>query len=150
MEQQERIVVGADGSEESVEAVRWAVRQAALTGATVQVVTAWEVPMAYGAGMMIMPDEAEFDAAAKQVAEQTVRAAAAEDGQVQVERTTVMGHPARVLTEAAEGAALLVLGGRGRGGFKGMLLGSVSQHCVANGPCPVVVVRTATAPTGPR
>jgi nucleotide-binding universal stress UspA family protein len=61
-----------------------------------------------------------------------------------------MGHPARVLLDAAADAVLLVVGSRGRGGFTGMLLGSVSQHVVARAPCPVVVVRDpATPPEGP-
>jgi nucleotide-binding universal stress UspA family protein len=51
------------------------------------------------------------------------------------------GHPAFVLTDAARGAALLVVGSRGHGAFAGMLLGSVSEYCAAHAPCPVVVVR---------
>ncbi|MEV0561406.1 universal stress protein [Dactylosporangium sp. NPDC049742] len=52
----------------------------------------------------------------------------------------VQGHPAKVLLDAANGAELLVVGSRGHGTFTGILLGSVSQHCVQHAPCPVVVV----------
>ena len=52
----------------------------------------------------------------------------------------VYGHPSQALLEAAHGAQLLVVGSRGHGAFAGMLLGSVSQHCVQQAPCPVVVV----------
>jgi nucleotide-binding universal stress UspA family protein len=54
----------------------------------------------------------------------------------------LQGHPAQVLLAASWGAELLVLGSRGHGSFAGILLGSVSQHCVQHAPCAVVVVPT--------
>ena len=66
---------------------------------------------------------------------------------VAVQALAVSGPPARVLVEAAEEADLLVIGSRGRGGFAGVMLGSVSLHCVSHAPCPVVVVRGAAKST---
>ena len=63
-----------------------------------------------------------------------------------VSQRVVVGHPAQVLLDAAADAALLVVGSRGRGGFRGMLLGSVSQDVVARAACPVVVVRASAYP----
>jgi nucleotide-binding universal stress UspA family protein len=60
-----------------------------------------------------------------------------------VERSLVPGNPSEVLVDESRGASLLVVGARGRGGFRGMLLGSVSIHCVQQAHCPVVVVREA-------
>jgi nucleotide-binding universal stress UspA family protein len=62
---------------------------------------------------------------------------------------TPAGHAVPRLIEAAEGADLLVLGSRGRGGFAGLLLGSVSHRLAAHAPCPVVVIRSRTVPDGP-
>ena len=67
-----------------------------------------------------------------------------------VSQRVVEGHPAQVLLDAAADAALLVVGSRGRGGFTGMLLGSVSQSVVARAACPVVVVRAPETSSEPR
>jgi nucleotide-binding universal stress UspA family protein len=56
-------------------------------------------------------------------------------------RQVIEGPPARVLIDASQNADLLVVGSRGHGAFAGMLIGSVSQHCVHHASCPVVVVR---------
>ena len=69
---------------------------------------------------------------------------------VPVELHELEGHPAEVLIDRARGAALLVVGHRGRGGFASALLGSVGMQCVLHGECPVTVVRTAPRPETPR
>lgn len=134
-----QIVVGVDGSEPSKAALRWAARQAALTGGVVEAVTAWQYPQWYGAGPVV----AGFDFAdnAAKVLTQAIGEALGADRPVEIRPRVVHGHPAEVLLDAARGTELLVVGSRGHGGFTGALLGSVSQHLVQHAACPVVVVR---------
>ncbi|MCU1613163.1 MAG: UspA domain protein [Frankiales bacterium] len=138
-EQHSRIVVGLDGSPASLCALEWAVGQASLTGAAVEAVTAWQYPAAYGG----YPVDAGTDwrANAHDIQDTAVKEALGDDATGLV-RLVAEGHPVRVLLDAAAGADLLVVGSRGRGGFTGMLLGSVSEHVVAHAPCAVVVIRT--------
>lgn len=133
-------MVGVDGSPSSREALRWAVRQAALTGSVVDAVIAWRDPSGYGGYGWLIEDAGYRDLAAKTLGE-TVDGIVTAGSGVTVRQHVVEGHPARVLLDAAQGAGLLVVGSRGHGGFTGMLLGSVSQHCVQHAPCPVVVIR---------
>jgi nucleotide-binding universal stress UspA family protein len=141
------IVVGVDGSEDSKDALRWAARQAQITDATLEVITAWHLPIDFGTAWQIPAtygkSRAQVDFA--QDARKTLTAAIEEvlgaSPEVAVTPTLVSGNAAPVLIEASRQAALLVVGGSGHGGFTGMLLGSVSQHCVQHATCPVVVVR---------
>jgi nucleotide-binding universal stress UspA family protein len=148
------IVVGVDGSEDSKDALRWAAQQAGLTGSNLAAVTAWQLPVSFGT-VWQMPatygkshDLSQVDFAAD--ARKTLDAALAEvlgaNPQVSVTPQLVSGHPAPVLIEASRHAALLVVGRSGLGGFAGMLIGSVSQHCVSHAACPVVVVHHAAEP----
>jgi nucleotide-binding universal stress UspA family protein len=134
------IVVGIDGSEPSLHAVRWAARQAELTGSPLEVIMTWEWPASYG---WPLPLPSDYDPASD--AEKLVTEATAEVRKVhpdlQIRIRVVEGHPAPTLVEASRGADLLVVGSRGHGEFAGMLIGSVSEHCVTNAYCPVVVFR---------
>lgn len=138
--EERRIVVGVDGSPSSREALRWAVRQAALTGSVVDAVIAWRDPSGYAGYAWLIGDATYKDLAAKTLRE-TVDAVVTAGSGVTVRQHVVEGHPARILLDAAQGASLLVVGSRGHGGFIEMLLGSVSQHCVQHAPCPVVIIR---------
>jgi nucleotide-binding universal stress UspA family protein len=133
-----RIVVGIDGSLPSEAALRWAVRQARLTGAHVDAVITWEWPLAYG----VAPEtfDEDFAGTAAEVLGTSVQNVVSAEDAGRVSRLVLRGHPAGALLDSSEGAALLVVGSRGHGGFSGMLLGSVSQHVVAHATCPVVVV----------
>lgn len=133
------IVVGVDGSEPSIDALRWAVTQAGFTGATVRVVTTWEISSAAG-WAPAFPVDYDPEAVAKQVLDDVIYHALGPSPAVQLERVVTEGHAAAVLQEHAKKADLLVVGCRGHGAFAGMLLGSVSEYLVRHASCPVVVV----------
>lgn len=135
-----KLVVGVDGSASSLAALHWAAHQAELTGAVVVVVTAWEWPMTYGAPFVLT---GEYNPAveAQRVLEGAIATARADHPKVEFREVVVEGHPAPKLVEASHGADLLIVGSRGHGEFTGMLLGSVSEHCVTNAACPVLVFR---------
>ncbi len=139
-----RIVVGVDGSAASRAAFRWAVRQAELTGATVQAITAWQYPVATGgyawAPVAVLDSTDLQEAAEKTLADEVSEVIGARTD-IKVQSQAIEGNPAQVLLEAAADADLLVVGSRGHGGFAGALLGSVSQHCVHHANCPVLVIR---------
>lgn len=141
-EQSGRIVVGVDGSAASKAALAWAVRQAALTGAVVDAVCAWQLPMAYGYGgyamTLAIPD---LEKGAASELDQVITAVTGTAPGVEIRPHVVQAHPARALLDCAKGADLLVVGNRGHGGFTEALLGSVGQHCVQHAACPVVVIR---------
>jgi len=139
-----RIIVGVDGSSGSKHALAWAMAQAHLTGATVEAVTSWQDPISYGYSYGFPQgayDGESFSSIMTKVLHDTISEVVAEvPAPVPVTPRTLEGHPAQVLLQAAEGAQLLVVGSRGHSTFAGILLGSVSQHCVQHAPCPVVVV----------
>jgi nucleotide-binding universal stress UspA family protein len=144
------IVVGVDGSPGSRAALRWALWQAAHTGQTVRAVRAWSYPASfewtlwssnYGpVPVPALPDRQDVQDAADHSLAELVAELAGPEGPVRVEHQVVEGHPAGVLLDAAKDADLLVIGRHGHGGFVGMMLGSVSRHCVEHAGCPVLVM----------
>jgi nucleotide-binding universal stress UspA family protein len=150
------IVVGVDGSPGSDAALGWALAEAKLRGAVVRAVTVYEPPQVpvggavIGAAGMVPAEIVEEDverlrSAAATTAERVLDDAIARAGTevtagITIERAAVEGSPAETLIDAGRGAELLVLGSRGRGGFVGLLLGSVSQQCAQHPPCPVVIL----------
>lgn len=139
-----RIVVGVDGSAPAQAALRWAVRQAELTGAVVDAVIAWEYPIAlgrFGSARSAPHDDAEFRELANQTVTDAVSAVTAHSSLVKVRAQVREGNAAHVLLAAADGADLLVVGNRGHGGFARALLGSVSLQCVQYARGSVVVIR---------
>jgi nucleotide-binding universal stress UspA family protein len=143
-QQKPRVVVGVDGSPGSETALRWALAYALRQDTSVEAVSAWQYPDMYGYSWGYLPsspDGGNFSASAEKALEETVARVQAETGShSEVATRVIEGHPAQVLMAAARGAHLLVVGTRGHGTFAGVLLGSVSQHCVQHAPCPVVVV----------
>jgi nucleotide-binding universal stress UspA family protein len=141
-----RIVVGFDGSDESHSALRWAVAEAAIWDAELDVVHAWDVPFVIVPPPINVTYATDIDAlerSAEALLDAGVEGALVHNGPGprQVEKILVRDTATRALLETAKGADLLVVGSRGRGGFSGLLLGSVSNQCVHHAPCPVMVVR---------
>ena len=136
------IVVGVDGSDGAQAALRFALDEARLRGAAVRAVAAWHVPATAFGGAYVPPTDGlldELEASTRQTLER-VLSDAGDHADVEVEPVVREGAPAHVLLEEASDAALLVVGTRGLGGFRGLLLGSVGQQCTHHAPCPVVVV----------
>lgn len=132
------IVVGVDGSEQSLTALQWAITEARLRHGQVRVVTAWYYPpMASTVGYGIIDDS--FKQAAEQVQTDALKAIA--DEGVDVTGQVVENSPASALLDAATDADLLIVGSRGHGGFTGLLLGSVSAQVIHHARCPVLIVR---------
>jgi nucleotide-binding universal stress UspA family protein len=138
-----RIVAGVDGSPPSIAALRWAVEQAKVTGGSVDAVMAWEFPVAggsYGWAPTVPFDDTDYRELAAKTLNAAVEAVSPPPG-VRARQSVVEGNPAQVLLNAAQDAALLVVGNRGHGAFVDALIGSVSVRCLHHATCPVVIVR---------
>lgn len=134
-----RIVVGVDASKESVKALRWALDEARLRGCEVEIVHAYPTPeLAALPAVVTLPSDDELTTAALSVIEEVLEQVGG-PGEVAVTRTVRAGGAASVLCDVAGEADLMVVGARGLGGFRGLLLGSVSHQVVAHSPCPVVI-----------
>ena len=146
------IVAGTDGSEESLRAVGWAAREAALRGAPLRIVaTAGLLPRMrphteagqYETVTDVLVDDR--DRALAVAAERDAKAAAG----VLIDTDELNGPTAQAVTDSGSGALMLVLGSRGTGAFTALLLGSVSRYAASHASCPVVVVRDeAPSPHG--
>jgi nucleotide-binding universal stress UspA family protein len=134
-------VVGLDGSDHGRTALRWAATAARAAGVPVRAVQAWSHPRS--AGWPVGPDPAppdEMDERTRQDIAVTVADVLGPDAAARAD--VLRGPAAGALLQTVVTGSVLVLGSRGRGGFAGLLLGSVSQECVEYASCPVVVVRT--------
>lgn len=135
-----RIVVGVDGSESSLSALEWAVEMAEKGSQELTLICAWSLPNTYGWAAPL-PEDYNPEADAVRLIADAIASIRRDHPGIDVKGETVQDHPAPALVEASKGAALLVVGSRGHGEFAGMLLGSVSEHCVGHAHCPVVVHR---------
>jgi nucleotide-binding universal stress UspA family protein len=139
------VVVGVDGSEGSVAALRWAVRYSAATGTPVRAVLAWHYPTAAGQPPVGHAPEAvnkEVEGHEAAILREAIGKAAADTPGVEVHGVVRYGHPVEVLIEESSRADVLVVGRRGHEGYLAKHLGSVSLHCVNAAQCPVVVVHS--------
>ncbi|KUN82560.1 universal stress protein [Streptomyces bungoensis] len=128
------VVVGVDGSERSAAAVDLAFEEAALRGAELRALYVWEP------GHVRIFDEYADQQECRRVLSETVAGRQARYPEVDLRHELVVGHPVEVLAQASAHALALVVGTRGRGGFAGMLMGSVSQGVLHHAHCPVIAV----------
>ena len=137
----QELVVGVDGSDEALDAVKWAGARASASGARVRIVCAYAIASysaaALDGGLAVLDDNA-LRIGAERVIEDA--AASIRDLDVSVTTQVEVGDPSSVLVELSHHADLIVLGSRGGGGFADRLLGSVSSSVPAHARCPVVVV----------
>ncbi len=139
------VVVGFDGSDTARAALEFGLEEARLRGLPLRVVCAWHYPLTgYMGGGFEPPgprlDPGEMERVAEAELDAALEGLRGGREAVAVERRVREGAAAAALLEEARDATLLVVGSRGHGGFTGLLLGSVSQQCVAHAPCPVAVV----------
>jgi len=133
-----RVVVGVDGSPNSLEAVEWAAAYALRSGAVLHLLAAWLPPTP------LVPVRADgrdsYSATAAAHARRATEHATGTAPGVTVETEIVESLPGQALLEASRRAALVVVGRRGLCGLRGLLMGSVSQQCAEHAACPSVVV----------
>lgn len=136
-----RIVVGVDGSKPSRNALHFAWEEARRRDASVEVVYAYLFPvtsvMPGYMGPVVMPSVAELEEDAEAMLANIVESTPSD---IEMESIAVRGPAAPTLLEIAKDADLLVVGSRGHGGFRGLLLGSTSHQVITHAQCPVVVV----------
>jgi nucleotide-binding universal stress UspA family protein len=137
------IVVGVDGSRGSRTALKWAAAEAADHGADLIVLNVWEHTLLPPAGSVSVSEHYVPDPSQRTADDlvQVIKEELGDEPPLVVQPRVKQGRPAKVLIDESEGADLLVVGNRGHGGFKGLVLGSVSQHVAAYAHCPVAVVR---------
>ena len=139
----QRLVVGVDGSAPSRAALAWAADEARRRDAELVLLHTWSVAVA-AANPYAAVDSGVFRDAGAAILTEAVSEI---QGVVPSLRSRlILGSPAHSLCEAAAGADLVVVGGRGRGLLAGALIGSISQVCARHAPCPVVVVRENSEP----
>ncbi|MEI6621545.1 MAG: universal stress protein [Actinomycetes bacterium] len=146
------IVVGVDGSPASREALFWAAKEAEMKGARLHAVQAWQPPTggaisAVGSAPTAAFSAQDVSAHTKRELAKTIKETIGESPTIDLRASVAVGNPVKVLIGVAkeDDAELLVLGSRGRGGFKSLLLGSVSEQCVTHAECPVAVIHTKKA-----
>jgi nucleotide-binding universal stress UspA family protein len=133
-----KIVVGVDGSEGAVKALDWAIGET-TSPASLQLVTAWLFPMALGYVFAKTPDEVREQV--QQILDSSVSHVAKVAPNVVVRSVLHEGEAGPTLVDLSTGADLLVVGSRGHGNIRELLLGSVGTYCSRHARCPVVIVR---------
>lgn len=135
-----RIIVGVDGSDASLEALRHAQHLAGSLNAHIEAIGCWDFPRMYDSYMLAGIEG--FKESAANVLNQAVSSVFGTDTPSNVTVSLVRGDPRSVLVKAGRNADLLIVGRRGHGSLAGLLIGSVSSYCIAHSTCPVLVAHT--------
>ena len=137
------IIVGVDGSGHSRHALEWAINEAAIRHAPLTVLTVQQAIIGYWGAPVVYPGDAELAEHARKIAQDetdTALGKLAAETRPPVTVLAVIGAPGEEILGAAKDADMIVVGSRGAGGFKKLLLGSVSTHVTHHAHCPVVVI----------
>lgn len=145
---EEKIIVGVDGSEASIEALRLGTRMAEALGMRLEAWGCWEYPSGYE-GYLAMGVEG-FGHEAEEKLENALTEAFGLNRPRNFTARLIHGSAREVLIEGSRDAAMVVVGSRGHGGFAGLLLGSVSAACVAHAHCPVLVAHSPRTERSPK
>ena len=133
-----KVVVGVDGSPSANRATEWAAQEAEIRNAKLELVHAWNYPnLGYGGYVAVLED---FENDANAVLEEVAAKVRSEHPGLELATALVQGPTAQTIIEKAKEADLVVVGSRGKGGFTGLLLGSVGQQLVHHCPAPVVII----------
>lgn len=143
MEQSKPVVVGVDGSAQSIDALEEGRAMAELMNSPLLAVAAWQWPAASGELPELIGYDPEKEA--QERLDEAIQEAFGDNPPDFLETSVQRGQPAHVLTELSRGARMLVVGSRGRGGFRGLLLGSVSSAVGAHAACPVLIMHGRSA-----
>jgi nucleotide-binding universal stress UspA family protein len=137
------IIVGIDGSNHSRRALEWAIKEAAVKHTPLTVLTVQQAMAGYW-GPVVYPDDPNLTEQTRKVAQEETDIALAELGTdfrpPSVSIVVRFGLPAEEILEAAQDADMIVVGSRGAGGFRKLLMGSVSSQVTHHASCPVVVI----------
>lgn len=135
------IVVGVDGSEGAAIALDFAIKEAALRKSALRIVSAWEIPASVLASVVAGKEfYEEFRENAIKVAREAAALVDEREPAIEHEEIVVEGQAGKVLLENSTDAELMVVGRRGHGSFREMLLGSISRQVVVHAKCPLVIV----------
>ncbi|KAA5831291.1 universal stress protein [Saccharopolyspora hirsuta] len=133
------VVVGLDGSDESVRALRWAANQVKEVGGIVHAVMVWHQPVQFG--YRLPTPDTELEQRARKSLDAAVDRIKGEFPSVDLRSRLIRGHVVDEMVGLSKQADLLVVGNKGHGAFTGMMVGSVALKLVHHAACPVVVVR---------
>ena len=136
-----KIVVGIDGSQSSINALAWALREAKRHSAALHVVHVWSLPPVVDPmGVAIFSPIEELESAAQGVMKHVMETVKSLVGDTAVTSSVERGSAAQHLLDAASTADMVVVGRHGHGGFLGLLIGSVAEQIAHHAKCPAVIV----------